>query len=313
MPDHEPANLAQSLDGLKPKGKSPTSARILHTWIAQAQDRLGSAGPRLGWLVAATVVTAALQRAVDASGTALFLLKGGTMLQYRLPGMSRTTQDVDGLVRGDIDRFMAELDATLSEPWGSLTLVRGEVEIIDTPQKRVKPRRFDMTVLLNGVTWRRVQVEVSPDEGDAGATPEQIPSPSLAGFGLPTPDHLVSLSMRYQIAQKVHAVTDPHDPPAFVNDRARDVVDLLLLRTLTETTAHPSSTEIRAAVEDIFAARAAEAVATDALPRTWPARLSAHRHWGPSFAKAADSAGLTIELADAVARVNSWLDLIEQA
>ena len=90
-------------------------------------------------------------------------------------------------------------------------------------------------------------------------------------------------------------------------------MDLLLLRTLTETTAHPSSTEIRAAVEDIFAARAAEAVATDALPRTWPARLSAHRHWGPSFAKAADSAGLTIELADAVAQVNSWLDLIEQA
>jgi len=78
------------------------------------------------------------------------------------------------------------------------------------------------------------------------------------------PDHLVSLSMRYQIAQKVHASTDPHDPPAFVNDRARDVVDLLLVRTLTETTGHPSSTEIRAAVEDIFAARAAEAEATDA-------------------------------------------------
>ena len=50
-----------------------------------------------------TVITAALQRAVDESGIALFLLKGGTMLQYRLPGMSRTTRDIDGLVRGDID------------------------------------------------------------------------------------------------------------------------------------------------------------------------------------------------------------------
>jgi hypothetical protein len=80
-----------------------------------------------------------------------------------------------------------------------------------------------MTVLLNGVTWRRVQIEVSPDEGHAGTAPEQIPSLSLAGFGLPIPDHLVSLSMLYQIAQKVHASTDPHDPPAFVNDRAPDV------------------------------------------------------------------------------------------
>ncbi|MCW2628722.1 nucleotidyl transferase AbiEii/AbiGii toxin family protein [Mycobacterium sp.] len=309
----EPANLAQSLDGLKPKDKPPSSARVLHTWIAQAQDSIGSAGPRLGWLVAATVVTAALQRAVDESGTALFLLKGGTMLQYRLPGMSRTTQDIDGLVRGDIDRFLAELDGTLGQPWGPLMLVRGEVETIDVPHKLVKPRRFDMTVLLNGVTWRRVQIEISPDEGHAGTMPEQIPSPSLAGFGLPTPDHLVSLSMRYQIAQKVHASTDPHDPPALVNDRARDVVDLLLLRTLTETSGHPSLTEIRAAIEDIFAARVAEAAAADAPSRSWPARLNAHPHWGPSFAKAADSAGLTVAMADAVAQVNAWLNLIQRA
>jgi hypothetical protein len=192
-------------------------------------------------------------------------------------------------------------------------LVRGEVETIDVPHKLVKPRRFDMTVLLNGVTWRRVQIEISPDEGHAGTMPEQIPWPSLAGFGLPTPDHLVSLSMRYQIAQKVHASTDPHDPPALVNDRARDVVDLLLLRTLTETSGHPSLTEIRAAIEDIFAARVAEAAAADAPSRSWPARLNAHPHWGPSFAKAADSAGLTVAMADAVAQVNAWLNLIQRA
>ncbi|MGH3968413.1 MAG: nucleotidyl transferase AbiEii/AbiGii toxin family protein [Mycobacterium sp.] len=313
MAAHEPANLARLLDGLKPKGKAPPSSRVLHTWIAQAQDRLGSAGPRLGWLVAATVVTAVLQRAVDAFGVPLFLLKGGTMLQYRLPGMSRTTQDIDGLVRGDIDRFLTNLDTTLGEPWGPLTLVRGEVQIIDVPHKLVKPRRFDMTVLLNGVTWRRIQIEVSPDEGHAGTMPEQITSPSLAGFGLPTPDHLVSLSMRYQIAQKVHASTDPHDPPALVNDRARDVVDLLLLRTLTETTEHPSLAEIRAAVEDIFAVRAAEAQATDAPSRSWPARLTGHPHWEPSFANAADSAGLSITVAAAVGQVNAWLDLMDDA
>ena len=159
-------------------------------------------------------------------------------VQYRPSGMSHTTQDIDGLVRGDIDRFLTELNATLGEPWGPLTLVRGEVETIDVPHKLVKPRRFDMTVLLNGVTWRRVQIEVSSDEGHAGATPEQVLRPRLPGSGW-GPDHRVSLSMRYQIAQKVHASTDPHDPPAFVNDRARDVVDLLFVRTLSETTGHP--------------------------------------------------------------------------
>lgn len=253
------SNLARSFDELKPKEKAPASARVLNAWITQAQDRLGSAGPRLGWLVAATVVSAVLQRAVDETGSPLFLLKGGTMLQYRLPGMSRTTQDIDGLVRGDLDRFLALLDDALTQPWGPLTLVRGEVEVIGVPHRIVKPRRFDLTVLLNGVTWRRIQVEVSPDEGHAGQTPEQIPPPSLAGFGLPTPDHLTSLSMRYQIAQKIHASTDPHEPPASINDRARDAVDLLMLRDLIEVTGQPTLGEVRAAVEDVFAARAAEA------------------------------------------------------
>ncbi len=309
----EPTNLAQSLGGLKPKEKAPGSARILNAWITQAQSSLGSAGPRLGWLVAATVVSAALQRAVDAAGSPLFLLKGGTMLQYRLPGMSRTTSDIDGLVRGDLDAFLTELDFVLGDPWGPLTLVRGEVETIVVPHRAVNPRRFDMTVLLNGVTWRRVQVEIAPDEGQAGSMPENIPSPSLAGFGLPTPDHLVSLSLRYQIAQKIHAVTDPHDPPAIVNDRARDVVDLLLLRNLVEGAGQPTLAEIRAAVEDVFASRAAEAVATGGLARAWPASVVAHGHWGPSFTRAAESAGLVISLTEAVEQANAWLIHIEHA
>lgn len=313
MGEHEPANLAQSLDGLTPKEKTPTSARILNAWIAQAQASLGTAGPRLGWLVAATVVSAALQRVVDVTGSPLFLLKGGTMLQYRLPGMSRTTRDIDGLVRGDFDLFLTELDKSFTEPWGPLTLVRGEVETIDVPHRLVKPRRFDVTVLLSGVTWRRVQVELSSDEGHAGQAPEQIPSPSLAGFGLPTPEHLTSLSMRYQIAQKVHASTDPHDPPALINDRARDAVDLLLLRDLIETSGQPTLAEVRASIEDVFTTRALETEAAGGSPRIWPARLTAHAHWGASFDKAAESAGLSATLADAVAGVNAWLERVERA
>src|SRR5660398_35043 len=128
MVEPEPSRLTQALDGLSPKAKPPGSARILNAWITQAQDALGVAGSRVGWLVAATVVSAALQRAVDAKGSPLFLLKGGTMLQYRLPGISRATQVVDGLIRGDLDQFLATLDDVLGEPWGPLTLVRGEVE-----------------------------------------------------------------------------------------------------------------------------------------------------------------------------------------
>ncbi|SEA79794.1 hypothetical protein SAMN02910418_02439 [Bowdeniella nasicola] len=45
---------------------------------------------------------------------------------------------------------------------------RGEVGMIDVPTRLVKPRRFDIILSLRGVTWRRVQFEVSPDEAGIG-------------------------------------------------------------------------------------------------------------------------------------------------
>ncbi len=98
-----------------------------------------------------------------------------------------------------------------------------------------------------------------------------------------------------------------------MNDRARDVVDLLLLRDLTETTGHPPLTEIRVAVKDVFAVRAAEADATGGVARAWPARLTAHPHWEPSHTSAAGSAAIAITMADAVEQVNAWLNRIGHA
>jgi hypothetical protein len=82
------------LSDLKPKTGPPGSARILDACVNQAQGQLGlgADGGRLGWLVASTVVVAALQRAVDESGSSLFLLKGGTLLQHRL-GLVIITRD----------------------------------------------------------------------------------------------------------------------------------------------------------------------------------------------------------------------------
>ncbi len=111
--------------------------------------------------------------------------------------------------------------------------------------------------------------------------------------------------MAYQIAQKIHACADPHDPAASVNDRAREVVALLLLRDLIDATQHPTLSEVRAAIEDIFTTRATETRTVGAAPCTWPTRGTAHAHWGPSFARAADSAGLTIAPADAIDRFNA--------
>ena len=49
-------------DGRAPRDKLPASPRVLDAWVNQAQDNVAVAVGRLGWLVASSVVIAALPR-----------------------------------------------------------------------------------------------------------------------------------------------------------------------------------------------------------------------------------------------------------
>jgi len=77
----------------------------------------------------------------------------------------------------------------------------------------------------------------------------------------------------------------PHNPPDSVNDRARDVIAILLLRDLAEATGSPPLPEIRAAGVALFEARAQEARQFGLLTRSWPPTVTGHRHWGDDFAR----------------------------
>lgn len=310
-----PNEHTRTLADLKVKTKPPASVSILSQWINHAEKALGvpAAGGRMGWLVASTVVVAALQRAVDTAGTPSFLLKGGTLLQHRLGQSARATSDLDGLVRGDLDDFLNALDVALEEPWGPLTLARSEVEVIATPTRVIQPRRLYIFVSLKGQLWRKVQVELAPDEGGAGSTPETVAAPTLDPFGLPSPEVLVALAMRYQIAQKLHACSDPHDPPTWVNDRPRDIVDLMLLRDLVAVEDVLTDVEIQEASLAVFEARATDAATLGRPVRRWPPQVVAHPHWPNDYARAAQDGGVTSTLEEAVGAVNDWIDEIAKA
>ena len=99
--------------------------------------------------------------------------------------------------------------------------------------------------------------------------------------------------------------TDPHDPPAAINERPRDVVDLLLLRDLARTEGRPTLLELRVAAEAIFAARAADARALGRAEHTWPCVVVAHEQWRPDFAAARVASYVDVTLEDAVAKVNA--------
>ena len=295
----------QELDALDTplKNRGMLDSLIDHAEI----DITGSRNRRLTWLIATTVATAKLQQVIDEDGRALFLLKGGTMLQHRLGLETRASKDLDGLVRDDIDSFIVKLDEILVENWGAISFERSEVEKINVPSKRIKPRRFSLTLKINGKTWRNVPIEISPDEGRAGKYLEEFPAPNLAPFGIPTPDKLVSLSFAYQIAQKVHAASGLHEPPNYVNNRASDIVDLLLLKDLQESAGEPGNKEILEAIEDIFTVRFEEASSLNRKAQAWPCSIHALSHWESDYISAAKECSIELPLNEAVDNVNSWL------
>lgn len=312
-PGREGDPVFAHLARLQSRGKEPNSAAVLDRWVAAAQQAAGVEAGRLGWLVASTVVIAALQRAVDETGRTHFLLKGGTYLQYRLGTTGRTTKDVDGLIRGDLDEFLTALDQALRQPWGPLTLSRTEAEVIEVGGKVIKPRRFWVKLAIKGKVWRRIKVEIAGDEADAAHEHDVLTSVNLDHFGLPTPEQLLGIAVQFQIAQKLHACTDPHEPPAEPNDRARDIADLLLLRDLVRLEGQLTSADIGAACAALFLARAHEATTLGRPPRPWPPVITPYPHWHGDYDRVALESGNNLALTDAVAELNGWIIELESA
>ncbi|ALJ19733.1 nucleotidyl transferase AbiEii/AbiGii toxin family protein [Microbacterium sp. No. 7] len=293
------------------KDRTPASARVLEQWVHQASAVIGTNVARTGWILASTIVVAVLQRALGHDQQPLFLLKGGVYLERRLGASARATRDVDTLFRGSADELVRALDEALAQPWGPVTLSRSPIQMIDAPRV-VKPRRFDVLLSLRGVTWRRIQVEVAFDDGHIREHSDRIAAPSTDFFGIQTPDALVGIAMAYQVAQKLHACSDPHEPPTFVNDRVRDLVDLLSIKHAYYPT--PGSLDVvREAALDVFQARAAEAGQIGMRLRLWPPTIVANPLWASTFATPAEQAGVSSTLDEIIVELNEWITAIDNA
>jgi hypothetical protein len=113
--------------------------------------------------------------------------------------------------------------------------------------------------------------------------------------------------MDYQVAQKLHACTDP-DNEDWVNDRVRDVIDLNLLHEHFYRGEPPASLK-RAAI-DLFEARAAEAIQLGEPPRHWPPVIVTNDKWHALYPDLAAAVGIHLPLDDAIARLNMWVAAI---
>jgi hypothetical protein len=294
---------------LPDKQRPSPSANALNRWLSDAEKGTGVLAKRVGWLVASTVVVAALQRALGVGQEPVFLVKGGVYIEFSLGLRARATSDVDTMFRGGVSEFTARLDEALAEPWGPFDLERTEIEVIDAP-KLVQPRRFWVRLHARGSVWRRVQVEVSFPEGAMASRSQPLQPPNIGFFGLQTPAQLAAVAMDYQVAQKLHAASDP-DEAGYENQRVHDLIDLWLVKNEFYPGAPPAS--LQAACVDIFAYRAEEATNLGRATRHWPATFHINSYWRRQYTPLAASLGIGLSLEDLVAAVEMWVKEIGRA
>lgn len=178
------------------------------------------------------VIAALNTHARGDSGQPVFAIKGGVAVELLLGHIARATKDLDAAARADAEQIEPLLRDALARGWDGFTfrLVSWE------PIRETTARRGDIKVHFKGQPFSTVQFEAAPAEGDAGRATNMVDNTLVdpATLGLTPVGEIPLVTLAYLIAQKLHACTD-HSIPERDNDRARDLIDILLVsRLLTE-------------------------------------------------------------------------------
>jgi hypothetical protein len=255
--------------------------------------------------LAVLIVAEMLSRASDLDGNPMFLVKGGSMIELRIGiEASRTSKDLDTAFRGSVESVADVVREVIEAGWNGFTARIAEVETINVPGLLVKPRRLTLQLSYGGKPWAKVPLEVSSVEASMAAVTDSVVSAErahlgLESLGLPETSAVECVSLHYQVAQKLHACTAEFPEPR-ENERAHDLVDLILLRPLIPV---EELERTLAACVDVFEARAAQ---------PWPPVITVPEGWHGIYERAFDDVmsplpDLPEKVETAAAVVQEWV------
>ena len=224
------------------------------------------------------VIAALGTHARDENGEPIFAIKGGVAVELLMGQEARATKDLDAAVRARAEEIEPLLRDALARGWDgfSFRLVSWE------PIHDTAAWRGDIKLQFKGQPFSTVQFEAAPAEGDAGRGTQLVRNTfvDVAALGLSPVGEVPLVTLSYMLAQKLHACTD-HSVPDRDNDRARDLVDILLVRRLLADDELPT---VRQACVEIFRLREKHPwpPSVTVLPE-WPAIYAAELAKTPGF------------------------------
>jgi hypothetical protein len=210
------------------------------------------------------VIAALRAHAHDGDGQPLFAIKGGMAVELLIGLQARATKDLDASVRTTADQIEPRLRDALALGWDGFTFRLMSWE----PIRNTSAHRGDIKLAYKGRPFSTVQFEAAPAEGQVGQALHFVDNAFVdpGDLGLTAVGEVPLVTLAYLIAQKLHACTD-HANPAWSNDRARDLIDILLVRQLI---GKPELVNVRQACVEIFRLR-------DKHP--WPPRITVLPEW----------------------------------
>lgn len=242
----------------------PKSRRFLDIAIDKLGDKYGDP-MRIRRALASTVVAQMLPGGVVKGGSALKLRYGNAMTRF--------TKDVDAARDVDSIAYLEAFRTRLAQGWNGFT---GRIVELEPPHPEGVPECYVMepfAVKLDYLTkpWLTVVFELGDNEiGDADIYEEVLSEDIVQAFvelGFPAPSPVRLMTVEYQLAQKIHASTEPG------NDRARDLVDLQVIVANSAV----DYTKLNNLCRRIFSYR---------KRHQWPARFAVGEDWDTKYIEA---------------------------
>lgn len=271
--------------------KKPNSVRNLDMTIRRMGSDDGDFLSNRG-LIASAVVGQMLAGAV---------VKGGSSLKIRFGNASsRATTDLDAARSVEAKEFSSTFAQRMAIGWEGFA-----GRLIEMPQAHPKgvPSVYVMqpyAVKLSylGKPWCTVDLEIGHNElGDADDADMVIPEDAdamLSSMGFPPLKPIPLMPLRYQIAQKLHGLTEPG------SQRAHDLVDLQLIAANEQI----DLVSVRDVCVRLFAYRQMQA---------WPPEAILGEGWESIYAEAAEGLDVVLDASEAVAWANDLIERIDNA
>ena len=232
------------------------------------------------------------------------VLKGGSSLRFRYgSGFSRNTMDFDTARSGDLDEFIKLFRDSLAEGWNGFS---GTARILERGNPPHVPfdyvmQPIDVKLTYRNNPWCSVRLEVS--HGEIGAADESETPPLLdevlnlfENMGLPAPHPVPLMPLEHQLAQKLHAVSEPGDR----NRRAHDLIDIQIIFSHAEIDHH----RLNSICEKLFQFR---------KRHHWPTPVVKRPDWDGLYLAQKRSINVLPTCDEAISYVNKLIEKISKA